>query len=121
MTTVTIENQQLVIRLEGMNSILALKSQLTVSLKDILSIVFVSNLKTSDYLKWYTPKVGLFLPGSVAEGSFYTKKGKLFVNIRQGKAGMVLHLKDETYQEIIIESEDAETIVSEIKQQLVHS
>lgn len=120
MTSITVENQQLIIRLEGINRVLALKSQLTIALKDILSVVFVSDLKTSDYLKWYTPKLGLFLPESVAEGSFYTKEGKLFVNIHQGHAGIVLRLKDETYQEIIIELENAEKIVSEINQLLVN-
>ncbi|MHC5227275.1 hypothetical protein ACYSNW_03235 [Enterococcus sp. LJL99] len=118
MTKVTIENGKITIQLEGMNKILALKSEIIIPLENVQSVDYIENLKTSDYLGWWTPRIGLSIPGYAAEGTFFEKGERFFINIHQGNQGIILKVTDETYQEIVIELEDAETVYEEIKANL---
>lgn len=118
MVEMTLETNDVVIKMNGMNKLWALKSQLTIPYENIQKVVVVDDLKTSDYFKWFTPRAGLSLPGVIGEGTFYTKDGKLFVAIREGGAGLVLQLENESYAEVIIEVENPQTIAQEIQKRI---
>lgn len=115
MVIVKIENDCIEIQIQGANKFWALKSRLSIQLENVQSVEVVSDLKTSDYLRWYTMKVGTFMPGYVAEGTFYRQKGRLFVNIHQGASGIVLKLKNDKYCEVVIEVENPQVIAQEIE------
>lgn len=115
MTKVTIEAGKINIKLLGMNKLLALKSEIVIPLEKVQSVNYIETLKTSNYLNWWTPKIGLSMPGYAAEGTFFERGERFFINIHQGKAGIVLNVIDETYQEIIIELDDAKHVYEEIQ------
>lgn len=118
MTEVTIENGNVVVRLVGLNKLLALKSSLTIPLDSITSVEYVPELRTNDYLNWFSFKIGTALPGKVAEGTFLTHEGKLFVNMHQGAQGIVLTLENDEYQAVVLEVEDAQNVYQSIRKAL---
>lgn len=115
MTEVTVEEGYIRIRLVGINKLFALKSEFEIPFDSISSVDYVPELRTSDYLNWYSFKVGTALPGIVAEGTFFTHEGKLFVNMRQGKEGLVLHLIGDEYQAVVLEVTDAQHVYQQIR------
>lgn len=118
MVEITLETNEVAIKMSGMNKLWALKSQLTIPYANIQKLVVVEDLKTSDYFKWFTPRVGLSLPGVIGEGTFYTKDGKLFVAIKEGSSGLVFQLENESYAEVIVEVENPQMIAQEIQKRI---
>lgn len=54
----------------------------------------------------------------MAEGTFLTHEGKLFVNMHQGAQGIVLTLENDEYQAVVLEVEDAQNVYQSIRKAL---
>lgn len=118
MVEIMLETNELIIKMDGLNQLWALKSQLVVPYENIQKVIVVDDLKTSDYFGWLTLKAGLAFPGVIGEGTFYTKDGKLFVAIKEGGTGLVLQLHNEKYAEIVVEIADPQNIAVKINERI---
>lgn len=115
MVSIEVTREAVVLQIHGSSKFWSLKSNLTIPLEHIRSVEAVKDLKTKDYLKWDAIKAGTFLPNVIAEGTFYQDENRLYVNIHEGKAGIVLGLRDDKYYEVVVETENAQETANEIQ------
>lgn len=114
-TKVTIQEKNLVIEPQGLDKIWALKDKL------VIPLVHVKNLKVDgNILKGYK---GIRIPGTAIPGYYYAgtfkKEGKkTFYNTHQNATPLVIELKNEDFDRLIIEVDEPESVINEIKPQL---
>ncbi len=114
MTTVTSDSENIIIEMEGIDKILALKSHLKIPINHISSV----SQNTKDAKKWLGIKgikkiAGSNLPGIISEGTFYDNE-MVFLEIHHPEKTISIFLKDEKYKEIIIEVNNANQIINDI-------
>jgi hypothetical protein len=99
--------------MEGADKIWSLKSRLEISLDHITNI----RTDTTVVNQWYH---GLKMPGTsiphvLTAGTFYRDGKKVFWDIHHPKKAVVISLRDESYDEFIIEVVNPEVLVTELK------
>lgn len=83
-------------------AILGLKHQLVIPYQSIKHITLISRLDLSDYLEWDTPKLGLYLPSQIAQGTFYKASGQEFFMAKQHQNALVLDLDAYPYVKVVV-------------------
>lgn len=99
-----IAGENLILHVEGMDKVWALKSQLTIPLKHITGI----RLDEEMVKKWYhgVRLPGTSIPGVITAGTFYQEGKRVFWDIHHPAQAVVLSLADEMYDELVIEVEN---------------
>jgi len=113
---VKIENDQLVISMQGARKFFALKSELSIDLENVVGVT--TGLKWSDAPKLFTPKLGAFLAPSYLGGTFYQEGDKVFYDLRKKEEAVVISLKEENLKTLVIGVENPEETVILIEQAL---
>ena len=110
--SVTIEGDQVVFELHGVDKFLAGKKGLAVPLEHIK---FVS----TENVNWgpvsHPQGTGSSVPGRVKDGSFRTSDGLIFFEMHHTDKCVTVTLEDEKYQKIIFEVDDKEATAELIK------
>jgi len=122
MARVRIENDQLVIIMQGTRKFFAMKSEIAVPLSNVESVV--TGLEWKD-LPNMLDKVlgsnadGIYYGGTFRDGGFWNTDGdKIFFDLRRKEEAIVITLKDEEFKRLIIGCETPEETVSLIKNAL---
>ena len=116
MTKISFNKQKVIIEIEGIDKILALKSSIEIPIEHILSVSKADDIAK----KWLGIKgikkiAGSNLPGVISKGTFYDK-GRVFLDIHHPENTILLSLRNDKYTEIIVEVEDRDNIINEISQ-----
>ena len=118
MTKISFNKQKVIIEIEGIDKILALKSSIEIPIEHILSVSKADDIAK----KWLGIKSitkikigGTQLPGVITEGTFYDK-GRVFLDIHHPENTILLSLRNDKYKEIIIEVKDRDNVINEISQ-----
>jgi hypothetical protein len=99
---------------EGMDKVWALKSQLSISLRNITGVRLDGEIVKR---WWHGLKVpGTSIPGVITAGTFYQDGKRVFWDIHHPREAVVLSLDHETYDELVIEVEDPAAFVREVEE-----
>jgi hypothetical protein len=104
----------LILRMEGMDEVWALKSELTIPLKHITEVRMDEEVVRGWYHGIKFP--GSNIPGILTAGTFYQDGKRVFWDIHHPEAAVVISLTHESYSELVIEVEDPQGLVRDINQ-----
>jgi hypothetical protein len=108
-----IKDGNLILRMQGMDKIWALKSELTIPLVHITGV----RMDEEVIHHWFH---GIRLPGSnipgvLTAGTFYQDGKRVFWDIHHPKSALVITLAHESYNELVIQVEDPEALIKAIQ------
>lgn len=104
--------ENLILHVEGMDKLWALKSELTIPLRHIADVRIDDKIVHEWFHGFKFP--GSNLPGVITAGTFYRDGKRVFWDIHHPDAAVVITLSDESYSELVIEVEDPQSFVSDI-------
>jgi hypothetical protein len=118
MTSIKIEDDNIVIEMIGIDKVLSLKSRIDIPAKHILSAS--QNIEESK--KWLGIKgmkkiLGSNIPGIISDGTFYDH-GRFFLDVHNPENTISIILKDEKYKEIIVEVENPQETLELINKKI---
>ena len=102
----------LVIRVEGMDRIWALKSQLEIPLQHVIKAEADTEIARGWWhgIRW----PGTSIPGVVTAGTFYKDGQRMFWDVHNPERTVVIALADEDFSQLIIEVENPTQTVEAI-------
>ena len=117
MARVSIAGDDLIVDVEGLDKLWALKSRLTVPLSNVRGA-------TADPGIVREPKgvrsPGTHVPGVVVAGSFYADGERVFWDVHDADKAIVIELGDEKYARLVIEVDDPQGAVDMIETAVRH-
>ena len=117
MARVSITGDDLIVDVEGLDKLWALKSRLTVPLGNVRGA-------TADPGIVREPKglraPGTHVPGVVVAGSFYADGERVFWDVHNADKAIVVELGDERYARLVIEVDDPRGTVDMIEKAVRH-
>jgi len=122
MARVKIEDGQLVISMKGARKFFAMKSEVSVPLTSVESVV--TGLEWKELPNILDKVIGtnaneLYYGGTFREGGFWNSDGdKVFFDLRRKEEAIVITLKDEEFNKLIIGCETPDETVNLIQQAL---
>lgn len=106
MAIVSIEGDHLVVEIEGLDKLWALKSRLVIPLANVRGA-------TPDPGAAHEPKgiraPGAHIPNVITAGTFHLDGEKVFWDVHDGRKAIVIELADERYARLVIEVDDPRT------------
>jgi hypothetical protein len=116
MTNVTVEDEKLVIEVQGWHKLWSLRSRLEVPLEH------VSGVRTAaDERPGGIRAPGTHIPGIIAAGTFYQDGKKVFWDVHNPANAIAVDLQDESYSTLIVEVADPRTAMSNIESALFNA
>lgn len=113
MTRVRIDGEALVVEIEGLDKLWALKSRLTINLGNVRGA-------TADPGVIKEPKgirvPGTHVPGVITAGTFRIDGERIFWDVRDPDKAVVIELNDERYARLIVQVADPSATVALIEQ-----
>ncbi|TVT61598.1 hypothetical protein FNH05_02730 [Amycolatopsis rhizosphaerae] len=109
MARIDIDGDDLVVTIEGLDRLWALKSRLTIPLANVRGA-------TADPGITKEPKgiraPGAYLPGVITAGTFHLDGERVFWDVHDPAKAVVIELADERYARLIVEVEDPRAAVA---------
>ncbi|MER7283444.1 hypothetical protein ABT369_54390 [Dactylosporangium sp. NPDC000244] len=109
MAIVTVDNGNLVVEIEGLDKLWALKSRLAIPLANVRGA-------TADPGIAREPKgiraPGAHIPNVITAGTFHLDGEKVFWDVHDPRKAVVIELADERYARLVIEVEDPRAVVA---------
>ena len=103
MVTIDKQDDNFIFEVNGMHKLWALKSQLTIPAEHILNAhQDLESIK--GWRGWKLP--GTFIPSIITAGTFYKHGNKIFWDASNIEKCIIVDLKDEDYNQLIIEVEN---------------
>lgn len=115
MATISIDGNELVVEVQGLDKLWALKSRLTIPLAHVRGATEDRGI-AREPKGWRGP--GAHIPGVVVAGTFHQDGQKVFWDVHHNDTTIVIELRDDTYQRLIIEVDDPHATVELIERAL---
>lgn len=112
MATISINGRELTIDVEGLDKLWTLKSRLTIPLAHVRGATADPSI-TTEPKGWRGP--GTHLPGVIVAGTFHQDGQRIFWDVHNKAKAIVIELKDDTYQRLVIEVDDPPATVELIE------
>lgn len=112
MATISIDDDDLIVDVQGLDKLWALKSRLTIPLTNVRGATADPSI-TSEPKGWRGP--GTHLPGVVVAGTFHQDGQRVFWDVHDKGKAVVIELNDDTYQRLVIEVDDPHATVDLIE------
>ncbi|MGI8991539.1 MAG: hypothetical protein ACR2I2_18405 [Bryobacteraceae bacterium] len=112
MTTLKIEDGNLIINVQGADQLWALKSRLIIPLKHITGVSYEPEIARGWWHGFKLP--GTQVPGVITAGTFYRHGEWTFWDVHNPENTIKISLKDEHYQNLVVEVKDPEKAIAEI-------
>jgi len=109
----TVENDKLVLEVQGWDKLWALKSRLETPLGNIRSVGADAAIARGWWKGFRAP--GTHLPGIIIAGTFYQHGKRIFWDVKDPKKTIVIELRDDRYDELIVEVADPPAVVEKIQ------
>lgn len=109
----TITHEKLLLEVEGADKIWSLKSHLELSLAHIMDV----RVDAAAVNQWYhgIKMPGTSIPHVITAGTFYQDGKRIFWDIHHPELAVIISLRDETYNELVIEVENPELFVAQLR------
>ena len=115
MAHVRIEGGELIVEIEGLNKVWALKSRITVPLSHVRGATVDPGIVRE-------PKglrsPGTYMPGVIVAGTFHSDGERIFWDVRDARKAIVIQLDDEEYARLVLEVDDPHAAVDLIEHAL---
>jgi hypothetical protein len=110
MADVEIAQDALIVHVEGMDRLIALRSRLEVPLSHVAGAEVDPEEARR---RWHgIMERGISVPGLITAGTFYQEGELVFWDVHDPEKTVVIRLKDERYRRLVIEVEDPEATVA---------
>jgi len=111
MVEVIVKQDQVIFEILGVHKILALRSRFIIPRDHIESVTWD---KTSlwQWKGWRIP--GTFFPGVIRAGTYYHKGSRIFWDVADADKALLIQLRDESYDKLIIEVNDPEAVMEQL-------
>jgi hypothetical protein len=117
MARVSIAGDDLIVDVEGLDRLWALKSRLTVPLANVRGATADPGIVRE---RKGIRSPGTHVPGVIVAGSFYTEGERVFWDVHNGDSAIVIELGDEKYARLVIEVDDPQGTVDMIEKAVRH-
>jgi hypothetical protein len=110
--TVSIEGENLILELHGVDRILAFQRSMTIPLKHIVSV-------STEKVPWLSAQVkspGTNIPGVVKDGHYLATDGWVFYEMHNPDKCITINLNDDEYKRVVFQVEDKESVATLIRQ-----
>jgi hypothetical protein len=104
MVHITIENDKVVLEVQGWDKLWALKSRLEVPRSNIRGVSADPTIACGWWKGWRAP--GTHLPGVIIAGTFYQDGKRIFWDVKDPEKSIVIELADDRYDQLIVEVAD---------------
>ncbi|WP_031077928.1 hypothetical protein [Streptomyces sp. NRRL S-118] len=115
MAKVTVENRSLVVEVEGLDRLWALRSRLDIPLANVRGATHDPGIARE-------PKGirtgGTHVPGVITAGSFRHDGERVFWDVRNPAGAVVIELADERYARLVVEVDDPRAVVASVERAL---
>ena len=116
MSRVKIENNQLIITMQGARKFFALRSEVQIHLENITGVK--SGLAWKELPNTLDKRLGANI-NSFYYGGYFCQEGRnVFYDLKRKEDAVVISIKDESFDTVVIGVEDAEAAVELIEQAL---
>jgi hypothetical protein len=113
MTIVNVSDGNLVIEVEGWDKLWSLKSRLVIPLAHVIRVYADASIAEG---WWKGMRVGgTHVPGVITAGTFYHHGNWVFWDVHNPERAVVVDLRDERYEKLIIEVADPTDTVARIE------
>ena len=112
MATITIDADNLVVHVQGLDKLWALKSQLTIPLAHVRGATVDPGI-VREPKGWRGP--GAHLPGVIVAGTFHHDGQRVFWNVHDSAKAIVIELDDDIYQRLVVEVPDPRATLAAIE------
>ncbi|SFR22842.1 hypothetical protein SAMN04488564_106386 [Lentzea waywayandensis] len=113
MATISVQGQDLVVEMNGLDKLWSLKSKLTIPLAHVRGATVDPGILGE-------PKgiraPGTHLPGVITAGTFHQDGEKVFWAVRDALKAVVVELADEHYTRLVVEVDDPRAVVAMVEQ-----
>ncbi len=113
MVDLSVSEGKLVLHVEGADKIFALKSTLEIPLQHIAGIRADPEVARGWWHGFRMP--GTQIPGVITAGTFYQHGQKVFWDVHDPEKTVVIELRDERYNELIVEVADPQAAVEMVR------
>jgi hypothetical protein len=113
MVELSITDGKLILHVRGADRLWALKSSLEIPLRHISSVRADPSAAHGWYHGMRMP--GTNIPGVITAGTFYQHGERVFWDVHNPENSIVLELRDERYQELIVEVSNPQVAVEMLK------
>lgn len=116
MANVFCANGMLTVDVTGLDRLWALKSHLEFPLEHVERIEHdpTAQLPSLLHAKW----PGTYIPGVIAAGTFYMGRSRTFFVVRNPERAVVIWLRNEPYEKLVIEADDPDEMVRRLRKAL---
>ncbi|MFD8413716.1 MULTISPECIES: hypothetical protein [unclassified Streptomyces] len=113
MARITVENTTLIVTVEGLDKLWALKSRLEIPLANVRGATHDPGI-IRDRKGLRAP--GTHLPGVITAGTWHHEGERIFWDVRNPEKAIVIELADEHYTRLVVEVDDPRAVVTLIEQ-----
>src|ERR671912_1663463 len=114
MAEVEIAQDALIVHLEGMDRLFALRSRLEVPLSHVAGAEVDPEEARR---RWHgIMERGIWVPGPITAGTYYQEGGLVFSDVHDPEKTVVIRLKDERYRRLVIEVKDPQATVARVNE-----
>ena len=114
MAEVELAQDALIVHVEGMDRLFALRGRLEIPLSHVEG---AEADPEEARRRWHgIMERGIWAPGLITAGTFYREGELVFWDVHEPEKTVVIRLKDERYARLIIEVEDPETTVARVNE-----
>jgi len=117
MSRVKIENDQLIITMQGARKLFSLKSEVSIHLDNVAGVK--RGLEWNELPSLLSSfRVGSHVPGFYFGGTFYQEGSKAFYDVKRKENAVVIDIINENFDTLVIGVDDCEETVTLIEQAL---
>lgn len=110
MVDLTVVGDKLMVNVQGADKVWALKSSLEIPLEHVTGIRLDPEIAKGYWHGWRLP--GTNLPGVITAGTYYQDGQKVFWDVHHADRALVIDLRDESYDRLVVEVEDPQAAVA---------
>jgi hypothetical protein len=114
MAEVELAEETLIVHVEGMDRLLALRSRLEVPLSHVEG---AEADPEEARRRWHgIMERGIWVPGPITAGTYYREGELVFWDVHDPEKTVVIRLRDERYARLVVEVEDPEATVARVNE-----
>jgi hypothetical protein len=110
MAKITVEHSELIVEIEGIDTLWALRSQLEIPLMHVRGAA-LGNALANDMLQ---QTGGTRVPGAVAAAGMLQRGDQVYWEVQDATKAVMIELTDERYGRLVVEVDDPATVVTRI-------
>jgi hypothetical protein len=112
----SVKASNLFIAIKGIDVFLTCKSKMNIPLKNIVSVAPYKGEYNTCFKGIRAP--GINFPGCITAGTFYQKGQKIFWDVKDSNKSIMIELKDNSFNRIIVEVDDPDQSIKNIQESL---